>query len=165
MTCRYTGASLAFAAFAATGSIAQGQTPEIFAPGVISSGAIDLTPAFTPDCRTVYYTVGNGPDDVIMTSRFEHGRWSAPVVAPFSGRWRDLEAAMAPDGSYLVFASNRPATEGGTAVAGNYSGAIRPARGGNLWRVDRKGSGWSTPVRLPECHQRLERGVQPQRRR
>ena len=58
---------------------------------------------------------------------------------------------MAPDGSYLIFASNRPATDGGAPLDGNYGGAVRPGRGGNLWRVDRRGGGWSKPVRLPEA--------------
>ena len=46
-----------------------------------------------------------------------------------------LEPAMAPDGSYLVFASNRPAHAGGSALDGYFNNKPRPGRGGNLWRV------------------------------
>ena len=126
------------------------QEPQIFAPGVISGGANELSPAFAPDCRSVWYTIGNGTESVIVTSHVSNGKWTSPTVAEFSGYWRDLEASMAPDGSYLVFASNRPTTDGGAPLDGNYGGAVQPGRGGNLWRVDRRGSGWGKPVRLPE---------------
>jgi Tol biopolymer transport system component len=126
------------------------QEPAIFAPGIISGGSNELSPAFAPDCRAVWYTVSNGTENVIVTSHVANGKWTSPTVAEFSGYWRDLEASMAPDGSYLVFASNRPATDGGAALDGNYGGAVQPGRGGNLWRVDRHGGGWGKPVRLPE---------------
>jgi hypothetical protein len=46
---------------------------------------------------------------------------------------------MAPDGTYLVFESKRP--KQGESAAGIVS---------NLWRVDRMGTGWSMPKRLPD---------------
>ena len=63
----------------------------------------------------------------------------------------DLEPAMAPDGTFLVFASNRPAMPGGPALDGNYEGHSQPGRGGNLWRVDRTADGWAPPRRLPDA--------------
>jgi Tol biopolymer transport system component len=62
----------------------------------------------------------------------------------------DLEPAMAPDGSYLVFVSNRPVRPGGKLLDGTFGGKTHPGRGGNLWRVERIGDGWATPVRLPD---------------
>jgi hypothetical protein len=56
---------------------------------------------------------------------------------------------MAPDGSFLVFASNRPATDQGKPLDGVFSGKAFPGRGGNLWRVDRTGNTWGQPRRLP----------------
>jgi hypothetical protein len=61
-----------------------------------------------------------------------------------------MESTMAPDGSFLVFASNRPADERGKPLDGNFNGKIFPGGGGNLWRVDRVGDGWGQPKRLPE---------------
>lgn len=58
---------------------------------------------------------------------------------------------MAPDGRFLVFASNRPAQTGGRALDGAYEGRTQPGRGGNLWRVDRTPRGWSQPRRLPDA--------------
>jgi Tol biopolymer transport system component len=79
----------------------------------------------------------------------DHGHWSKPETAPFSGQWGDIEPTMAPDGSYLVFSSNRPAVEGGKAIDGFFGGKVQPGKGGNLWRVDQAG-GWSKAVRLPD---------------
>lgn len=128
------------------------QTPEphVFAPGVISGPASDLSPAFTPDGKTVFFTRGNASQSVILESHLVRGHWSRPVIASFSGVWRDLEATMAPDGSYLIFASNRPVAAGGKALDAYYNGGPHPAFGGNLWRVDRTTRGWGTPRRLPD---------------
>lgn len=72
-----------------------------------------------------------------------------PEIASFSGRWRDGEPAMSPDGSFLIFASNRPTAEGGATLDGTWGGHVYKGSGGNLWKVDRRRSGWGTPVRLP----------------
>lgn len=109
----------------------------------------DASPAFTPDGRTVVFARGRGSARRLFVSHRRGDTWSAPRLAPFSGTWMDIEPAMAPDGSYLVFASNRPMSAGGSALDGHYEGASRPQRGANLWRVNRIGNGWSTPVRLP----------------
>jgi Tol biopolymer transport system component len=74
--------------------------------------------------------------------------WSAPTVAPFSGTYLDHDATMAPDGSYLVFVSNRPLTPGGPVLSVTLHGKTSPW-GGNLWRVDRHGDTWGTPTLLP----------------
>jgi len=58
---------------------------------------------------------------------------------------------MAPDGSFLVFASNRPAEGQGKPLDGNFNGKTFPGNGGNLWRVDRVSGVWGQPKRLPEA--------------
>jgi Tol biopolymer transport system component len=98
----------------------------------------------------VFFTRSNAINSMILVSRLIHGRWSKPQVAPFSGVWRDLEPAMAPDGSYMIFVSNRPTVPGGKPLDGFYNGGLQPTKGGNLWRVDRTSTGWSAPHRLPE---------------
>jgi Tol biopolymer transport system component len=117
---------------------------------MISGPADDLSPAFTPDGKTVFFTRGNASGSMIMISTLANGRWSPPTIAPFSGKWNDLETAMAPDGSFLVFASNRPATGSGSPLGGDWNGHSYPGLGGNLWRVGRVGDGWGEPKRLPE---------------
>ncbi|MEP6622075.1 MAG: hypothetical protein ABJE47_22320 [bacterium] len=134
---------------------AQGTTgpttgPRLFAPGVISGAADELSPAFSPDGRSVYFTRGNPSASTIMTSTLVDGHWSVPEIAAFSGKWNDFEASMAPDGSFLVFASNRPSVGTSAAIDGVFNGKSFPGLGGNLWRVDRLGNGWGEPTRLPE---------------
>jgi len=85
--------------------------PPYFAPGVITiAEATTYRPTFTPDGRTVIYSMEVGNDYVLLESRRVGGRWTPPRVLPFSGRWSDAEAALSPDGATLVFASKRPRT-------------------------------------------------------
>jgi hypothetical protein len=123
--------------------------PAVFAPNAIPTDADDGAAAFTPDGATAYFMRGTGDGSTLMASHRRDGRWSTPAPAPFSGHWRDLDPAMAPDGSYLLFASNRPATPGGPPLDAVHAGKRYPGHGMNLWRVDRQGDHWSTPVRLP----------------
>jgi len=131
-------------------AVAADPVPQVFAPGVISSPADDEGPTFTPDGKTVYFFRANSKDYFIMESHRVKDGWSAPEVAPFSGRWRDLEPALAPDGSYLIFASTRPLPGSDVPPDGSWGGQPHPGKGGNLWRVDRKGDGWGEPKRLPD---------------
>lgn len=108
----------------------------IFAPGVISGPANDGSPTFAPDAKTLFFTRSGANAGTIMVSHLESGRWSEPQIAPFSGAWNDQHPTMAPDGSYLVFVSTRPVPGVTQRVA-------------HLWRVDRRGDGWSDPVHLP----------------
>jgi hypothetical protein len=126
-------------------------SPQVFGAGVISGPVHDMAPAFTPDGKTVYFhRAGPGLTGVILVSQLRNGGWSKPEIAPFSGRWQDIEPYMAPDGSYLIFSSNRPANGVGDELNGAWSGSKYLQRGGNLWRVDRKGNGWGEPYRLPD---------------
>lgn len=126
---------------------AEPSMPQVFAPGVLSGPAHDSAPAFTPDGDTVYFGRSSAAQSTILVAHRRGGGWSTPEVAAFSGEWNDMEPAMAPDGSYLVFVSSRPIAAGGAEIEGRFNGAMQP--GGNLWRVDRRGEGWSAPVRLP----------------
>jgi len=107
--------------------------PEIFAPGVVSAGANDGSPTFSPDGNTLFFTRSGASWGVILESDRNGGVWSQPRIAPFSGRWNDWAPEFSPDGTYVVFVSIRPDTHA------------------NLWRSQRTASGWSEPVRLPEA--------------
>ncbi|MFC3651252.1 TolB family protein [Dyella humi] len=131
--------------------------PQVFAPGVISGPAGEACPAFTPDGNTVYFDVGS----MILVSHRERGSWSKPEIAPFSGQWLDHDPTMSPDGSYMVFVSNRPVKAGAEALGATINGTFYPARGGHLWRVDRKGDGWGTPVHLPDAVNASDRTYAP----
>lgn len=114
--------------------------PQIFAAGTISgpSGVDCLT--FAPDGNTVYFDQQAGWNGFIMEAHRVGNSWSTPRIAAFSGQSQDHDPAMAPDGSFLVYTSNRADAVGGAAI-----------RGGQLWRVDRRSDGWSEPQRLPDA--------------
>lgn len=121
-------------------------TPERVTLGGIIRPASDDTLAFTPDGNTVFFDRSEGKHKTIMVARRISGRWSAPEVAGFSGRWYDQDPALSPDGSTIVFSSDRPATPGGNRQVRMVDG--KPRHGANLWKVVRKGSGWGKPVWL-----------------
>ena len=122
----------------------------IFAPGAIAGTANDGAAAFTPDGATVVFMRDTGSGSTLMESQREHGRWLAPRAAAFSGHWHDLDPSMAPDGSFLLFVSNRPATPGGPPIDAVHAGKRHAGQGMNLWRVNRQGNHWGAPVRLPD---------------
>lgn len=147
--------SIALCVLLSVGSTAHATTgdnavPTIFAPDSIAGPADDGAAAFTPDGATVYFMRGTDSFTLMESHRVD-GRWSAPQATPFSGRWRDLDPAMAPDGSFLLFVSNRPATPNGSPIGAVHAGKRRAGQGMNLWRVNRHGNGWSAPVRLPDA--------------
>jgi hypothetical protein len=117
---------------------------EIFAPGVVSGPANDGAPTFSPDGNTIFFTRSTTHWTVILESHKKDGEWSKATLVSFSGEWPDSSPAMSPDGSYIVFQSTRP-------VAAAKDGEAKPVPVSNLWRVDRAGSGWSKPVRLPDA--------------
>lgn len=118
------------------------QSPRVFAPDVVSSGNEEFGAAFSPDGNTVYFNRADPTRftfQLIMVSHFRKGRWTKPEVAPFSGRWRDIDPALSPDGRRLFFASNRPVKDG------------EPVRKDfDIWMVEREGPGWSAPRHVSE---------------
>jgi len=63
-------------------------TPELFAPGIVSTGYDERTAAFTPDGKELYYVLWGAPHGVILCMKEVNGRWTRPEVAPFSGRYQ-----------------------------------------------------------------------------
>lgn len=119
-----------------------GKEPEVFAPGIVSTGLSERDMAISPDGKELYYTavLGNRFNfSAILVARQVDGQWLDPEVAPFSGQYMDLEPAIAPDGKKLFFVSRRP-----------LPGATGPMENEDIWVVDRQGGGWSEPYDLGE---------------
>jgi Tol biopolymer transport system component len=112
--------------------------PTLFAEAVVSTGGYESHPAFTPDGATLYF-VRSTPaftDWTIYVTRFADGRWSAPAVAPFSGKHRDADPFVTADGKQLYFISDRP-TEGAKK------------EDMDIWVMDKqKEGGWGEPRNL-----------------
>jgi len=135
--------SLAIAANLSDATIA----PEPVTLGGIIHSDTDDTLAFTPNGNTVFFDRSEGTHKTVMVSHRVDGNWSPPRVASFSGHWFDQDPVVAPDGSYLLFDSDRPVTPAGKPLVQDYfAGGSGP--GSNIWRVDREGKGWGKPVWL-----------------
>lgn len=120
-------------------------TPQVFAPGVISDARYQWRITFTPDGRTAYFTASEGffpitRQATIYVSHLRGGAWSTPEVAPFSGQYADIDPFITPDGRRLYFSSIRP-------VNGVARGDV------DVWMVERTPRGWSAPIHLgPEVN-------------
>jgi WD40-like Beta Propeller Repeat len=124
----------------ATVQLALADTAVVFAPGIVSTGDV-FASTFTPDGRIVVFTKFAPPRPLtLMMSTLVDGQWTTPTVLPFSGVYRDLDPAFAPDGARLYFSSGRP---NGPSPADTTSGV-------DTWYVGRLNGGWSAPVRLAE---------------
>ena len=113
--------------------------PELFAPGVVSTGMFTRDVAITPDGKEIYFCVaiGNYTYSTILFTREVEGKWLAPEIVPFSGGpgVMDFEPALSADGSRLFFLSNRPDGD-------------EPLGDQDIWYVDRTEDGWGTPQNL-----------------
>jgi Tol biopolymer transport system component len=120
--------------------VAGGDEPQMFAPGEISTGVMELNASFTRDGKTVYFTkrTPKGQLWVMVSSRLDsRGHWSRPDVLPFSGQYNDFDPFLSPDESTLYWSSSRPV-----------DGVGPPKRDYDIWRVRRTGDGWGPPERL-----------------
>jgi Tol biopolymer transport system component len=111
--------------------------PVVFVPGVVSTPDDEFAPSFTPDGNTVYFS--NGSSEIYF-SKLIHSKWAKPKVADFSGRWKDMDPFISPDGKRLFFSSYRPL---------NGEPQNKPQTNAQIWYVDRlSDDNWSTPHHL-----------------
>ncbi|MEW7278425.1 hypothetical protein ABW636_07500 [Aquimarina sp. 2201CG1-2-11] len=71
----------------------------------------------SPTLNEIYFTAQgySGELSTIIKITKKKDTWSSPEVAPFSGKFKDLEAMFSPDGLKLFFVSNRPLSPTQTA--------------------------------------------------
>ena len=109
-------------------------SPALFGEGVISTADDDMDATFTSDGASVYFTKSHAGQrlGVIVVAQFRDGRWTAPQVVSFSGRFTDYDPFITPDGQRLFFASNRP-------LAGSTKKDF------DIWVVEKTPQGWGEP--------------------
>ena len=115
-----------------------GMMPEIFAPGIVSTGMNEAALSFSPDGKLMYFNImhlTHGFTAIVFMQQ-KNGHWMKPQVASFSGKFNDSDAFFSHDGQKLFFTSDRPTKY--EEKAGNL----------DIWVVERKNSGWSEPKNL-----------------
>jgi hypothetical protein len=88
-----------------------GTTPERFAPGVVSTDAIELNGVFTPEGREFFFTRLVEGIDTMFHSVVEGGRWTDPRplrVFPGQARAVAVDMSVSPDGRSLYFLGQHP---------------------------------------------------------
>lgn len=121
-----------------------GITPEIFAPGIISTEHQEHSSlAISPDGKEMWWSrwrrpnVNNELPQEIVFIKFENGKWTEPKVASFSGKYSDGSPAFSSDGNKIYFYSKRPLNDESTELHDN-----------DIWYTERISDGWSKPVNL-----------------
>jgi len=110
-----------------------GMTPEVFAPGIISTDeCLEAGCAFTPDLKEFYFVRGKSMKHkpAIMVCREEKDVWTSPEVAPFSGVYFDFEPHITPDGTKMFLM--------------RFDRSDNSVQRG-LWIMERVGDGWGEP--------------------
>jgi len=116
-----------------------GSTPELFAPGLVSTGGFERDVVVSPDGNTIYFGV-SGPGYVyttVLVTQLVNGQWTEPAVVPHldDPRYLNLEPALSPDGDSFYFLSTRPASPGAP-------------RNQDIWVMRKTAGGWGEPRNL-----------------
>lgn len=118
------------------GQVLPSETPEIFAPGIVTTGMYERDLAISPNGDEIFYSLFQGDWNTLMVTRRVNGIWQQPVVAEFA---RDtsmffIEPSFSPDGETLFFMS-----------------AKQGWREQDIWMVEKLSDGsWGSPTKLPE---------------
>jgi hypothetical protein len=118
-----------------------GEEPQLFAPGVVSTGLHERDVAITPEGNEFYFgLLGQGYATIVVMKRV-NGEWTKPEIAPFSANpdVYDLEPHITPDGKRFMLLSTRP-REGQEAKPGWANQ--------DIWVMDRTADGWGEPYNL-----------------
>jgi len=108
-----------------------GMTPEIFAPGIVSSsGAMEYGISFTPDGKEFYFN-RNGVG--VMVCTWSDAGWTAPMKAPFLNKYEGGEVHIMSDGKRLLANRHKGLREGEKA---------------GIWALQKTADGWDNPLFL-----------------
>jgi hypothetical protein len=106
--------TLALAFLFAITQVTLAQDPSMFDAGLDNQMGL----VFSPDGESAFWVAWNGRwgsesagKRTIYMSQRKDGAWSAPLTMPFSATYSDDDPFVSPDGRWLYFVSNRPASD------------------------------------------------------
>jgi len=118
-----------------------GTTPELFAPGVVSTEeGWEAAVTFSPDGKEFFFTRRadiQGNDNRLMYMQIKDGLWTMPKAAPFAKNLTEYESFIAPDGKTIFYNSDRPKPKGVNTK-------------GKIWFSKKTPQGWSEGEYLTE---------------
>jgi hypothetical protein len=95
----------------------------------------------------IYFSVqsaGSEISAIVWCKKDKKGKWSAPEVLNFSGKYNDLEPFLSWDNTRLYFVSNRPLTKTDAST-----GSASKTKDYDIWYCERNPAGnWSEPKNL-----------------
>jgi hypothetical protein len=115
-----------------------GKTPEVFAPGFISSEAYEVAGTFSPTGDEYFFSRrpdASGSDNRIYYTKLSDGQWTTPCMPTFAAGFTEHEPHIDPAGELLFFHSSRPKPAG---IEGR----------GTIWFSRRESEGWSEATYL-----------------
>jgi Tol biopolymer transport system component len=117
------------------------QTPgevELFGRDLVSTPYYERDIAISPEGDEIVYTLGdyNQNRRCLVSIRKVSGGWTQPEMLEFSGKYKDLEPFITPDGNRLFFVSDRPVF--GDSTRHDF----------NIWYAERQGNSWGEPMAL-----------------
>jgi len=117
-----------------------GDTPEVFAPGIVSTGKEHSAAMFTPDGNEVWF--GRLLPSMIYYMKQIDGVWSGPQIASFSDSMANpLYPVLSPDGNKIYFSSRRMIDD---------RNRILPRGDFHIWVSERVNNRWSEPEHLDQ---------------
>jgi len=111
-----------------------GDTPRVFAPGVISTdSAHEFAISFAPSGQEVLFTrrIEGVVKNRIYHVKCEGGVWQSPQLSPLSDGNTELEPNFTPDGRTVFFNSWRPLPD-----------SVETGNGMNVWFATRESGEW-----------------------
>jgi hypothetical protein len=115
-------------------------SPQIFAPGIVSTDAIELNSVFAPDLKEFFFARLIAGVQTMHHAELQDGKWSAPrplLLFPNKTRAVADDMTLTADGRELYFLGNHPHPQ---------DGGVRSA---DIWRSRRINGQWSTAEVLP----------------
>ncbi len=111
-----------------------GKTPEIFAPGIISTNALEYSITISKNGNEIYFSRRQSRKHVsqIFAYKYENDQWELEGPLLFGWDGSNSEPNLSPDGDRLLFNSQRPLGDE-TEVRGK------------VWYVEKANGDWTTP--------------------